>query len=224
MMIALIPALFTLVPRVQKIRSSHVKVWVPRAGVTSMKRSVFTSRLLAGLQVCLLLMVATSLVAATGCSWFKRKKPVQTAMGTETTEEATTAPPTAAGPADNAPEGPRPGELRPFPELQVIYFDYDQSNIRQDQLSRVENNLKYLQDHPNDKVLIEGHCDERGTVEYNFSLGERRASAIRDYYLKGGIPAERLAIISKGEEEPVDPGHTEAAWAKNRRCEFKRMF
>jgi peptidoglycan-associated lipoprotein len=188
-----------------------------------MKRSVFSSRLLAGLQVCLLLMIATTLVATTGCSWFGKKKPPVQATPAANVEQPT-APPTAPGPVDNAPEGPRPGELRPFPELQVVYFDYDKATIRKDQLERIEGNLKYLQAHTDAKVLIEGHCDERGTVEYNFSLGERRAAAIRDYYLKGGIPAERVAIISKGEEEPAVPGHTEAAWSKNRRGEFKRMY
>lgn len=184
-----------------------------------MKRSVLSSRFLTALQICLLVMVGASLVATTGCSWFHKKKPPVTEAAAETPST-----PATAGPADNGVEGHRPGELAPFPELHIIYFDFDKATIRKDQSSNVEENLQYLLAHPQDKVLIEGHCDERGTVEYNFSLGEKRAASVRDYYLKGGVPAERIAVISKGEEEPANPGHNEAAWKENRRAAFKRMY
>ena len=69
-------------------------------------------------------------------------------------------------------------------------------------------------------MRIEGHCDERGTVEYNLALGEKRARAARDYLVSLGTPASRLGIISYGKERPVDPGHSESAWAENRRAEF----
>jgi len=70
--------------------------------------------------------------------------------------------------------------------------------------------------------VVEGHCDERGTQEYNMALGERRALAVRDYLINLGVPGQNLLTISYGEERPVDPGHNEAAWAKNRRAEFSQ--
>ena len=121
-------------------------------------------------------------------------------------------------------EGIRPGQLLPFPEMRTIYFDYDRSEIRPDMLAEIEHNLRYLLDHPEDKVFIEGHCDENGTNEYNFSLGWRRANAVKDYYVSNGIDANRIGVVSRGEEFPAVVGHSESARAKNRRAEFKRMY
>jgi peptidoglycan-associated lipoprotein len=70
------------------------------------------------------------------------------------------------------------------------------------------------------KLTLAGHCDERGTVEYNLALGQKRADAVKNYLVRGGVDAERLSTISFGKEKPVDPGHSEASWAKNRRVEF----
>jgi peptidoglycan-associated lipoprotein len=171
------------------------------------------------LRVVVALFVANLLVLSTGCSWFK--KPAQAT--TPPTLAATPAP-TQEPPKSIAPEGPRPGELLPFPELKVIYFDFDRSNIRANQRENIESNLQYLKDHPADKVLITGFCDERGTTEYNLALGQRRAEVVRGYYVKNNIDPNRVATLSKGEENPVDPGHNEAAWKQNRRAEFQRMF
>ena len=106
----------------------------------------------------------------------------------------------------------------------MIYFDYDRATLRADQLARIENNLRYLLDHPEERVMITGHCDERGTTEYNYVLGMRRAEAVRDYYVKNGVVADRIAVQSKGEDQPVALGHDEAAWSQNRRAEFHRMY
>ncbi len=139
---------------------------------------------------------------------------------------AAPAPAPAAGPkSENLPvsapvEGPRPNKLKPAVDMLIIYFDYDKSNIRPDQMERLEKDLKYLKDHPEVKVQIEGNCDERGTTEYNLALGERRAKTVLEYLTKNGIAADRLRVLSKGEENPADPGHTEEAWGKNRRDEF----
>lgn len=111
--------------------------------------------------------------------------------------------------------------VRPLDQMMTIYFDYDRSAIRKDQMDRIDTNVKFLKEHPELSALIEGNCDERGTNEYNLALGERRARTVMDYYIKAGIPASRLTMISKGEEQPVDPGHDESAWAKNRRVEHK---
>ncbi len=101
-----------------------------------------------------------------------------------------------------------------------IYFDFDRYTIRPDMTSRMEHNAKVMQDHPDIKVEIQGNCDERGTNEYNLALGEKRAKAARDYLVNMGIDPGRITIVSLGEEKPLDPGHDERAWAKNRRDDF----
>lgn len=105
--------------------------------------------------------------------------------------------------------------------LHVVYFDFDSSTLSQaarDALSQNANIL--LKKHASLKVLIEGHCDERGSAEYNLALGERRAKSALAYLLTLGVPGKRLSVISYGKEKPSDTGHDEAAWAKNRRAEF----
>jgi peptidoglycan-associated lipoprotein len=108
--------------------------------------------------------------------------------------------------------------------VRVIYFDYDKSNLRKDAQDALSSNAKFIQKYPAWKVSIEGHCDERGTAEYNLALGERRAMSAYRYLVSLGIPDKRLSTVSYGEERPVDPGHTEAAWSKNRRAEFKIAY
>ncbi len=101
-----------------------------------------------------------------------------------------------------------------------IYFDFDRYTIRPDMISRMEHNAKVMLDHPDIKVEIQGNCDERGTNEYNLALGEKRAKAARDYMVNMGVDPGRITIVSLGEEKPLDPGHNEKAWAKNRRDDF----
>lgn len=105
--------------------------------------------------------------------------------------------------------------------LKVVYFDYDKSNITDEAKTLLDKNFEYLTKNGNVKVTIVGHCDERGTAEYNMALGDRRANSTKNYLANRGITAPRMDTLSKGKEEPVDPGHSEAAWAKNRRAEFK---
>ena len=89
-----------------------------------------------------------------------------------------------------------------------------------DQTANLEGNANYLKEKADLKICIEGHCDERGTNEYNFALGERRAKSVLEFLISRGVAADRLSIVSKGEEEPADPGKNEAAYAKNRRAMF----
>jgi peptidoglycan-associated lipoprotein len=126
-------------------------------------------------------------------------------------------------PGDAAAERDLNEQLVPFPEMNIIYFDTDKYNIRPDQQPRAEANLKYLLEHPDVKVHIEGHCDERNTQEYNLNLGMNRAKAVQKYFIDNGVAAERIQIQSKGEEEPAALGHDESAWKQNRRDEFKRV-
>jgi len=104
--------------------------------------------------------------------------------------------------------------------LEDVYFDYDRANIRQDAAEILGRNAAWIKDRPTVEVMIEGHCDERGTVEYNLALGERRAASVRAYLVRLGIDPNKLFTISYGEERPVDPRHDEEAWAKNRRAHF----
>lgn len=110
----------------------------------------------------------------------------------------------------------------PVTGVRPIYFDYDSYTLRPDALSTLRHNAEVLKQYPGVIIQIEGHCDERGTQEYNLALGEKRALATRDHLMKLGISGDRMITISYGEEDPVDPGHNESAWAKNRRCEFKK--
>lgn len=111
-------------------------------------------------------------------------------------------------------------ELQQF-EAEKIFFEYDKSDLRPEAREVLEKKADWLKRYSALAIRIEGHCDERGTTEYNLALGERRAKAAYDYLVSLGIEPSRLTIISYGEERPGDPGHNEAAWAKNRRDEFK---
>ena len=102
--------------------------------------------------------------------------------------------------------------------LKDIYFDFDKYEVRSGEAEILKENAAILKKYPNVKIQIEGHCDERGTIEYNLALGERRANSTKKYLISLGIPENRISTISYGEEKPLDPRHTEEAWAKNRRA------
>ncbi|MEQ2007293.1 MAG: OmpA family protein [Limisphaerales bacterium] len=102
----------------------------------------------------------------------------------------------------------------------TIHFDYDKAIVKASEVGKLQPVIAALKASPQNKLLIEGHCDERGTEEYNRALGERRALAIRERLAKAGISPDRLRTTSLGEDAPVALGHTEAAWAKNRRGEL----
>ena len=105
--------------------------------------------------------------------------------------------------------------------LRTIHFDFDMYNIREDARGVLEKNAQYLKNNSQVEVQIEGHCDERGSNEYNMALGQRRANAAKQYLVDLGISANRLSTVSYGEEKPVDEASTPSAWDKNRRSEFR---
>lgn len=105
-------------------------------------------------------------------------------------------------------------------QSQDIHFDFDKYDLRPDARTILDRKVAFLREYSTVRTQIEGHCDERGTNAYNMVLGERRANAARQYLVTAGISAARLSTISYGEERPLDPGHNEAAWAKNRRAHF----
>jgi peptidoglycan-associated lipoprotein len=104
--------------------------------------------------------------------------------------------------------------------LKPVYYELDSSELSAANQKTLDDDAALLKRYPTWTVTIEGHCDERGTAEYNLALGERRAVAARAYLVSLGIPADRLRTVSYGKEFPFDPGHDEAAWTKNRRAHF----
>ncbi len=101
-----------------------------------------------------------------------------------------------------------------------IFFDYDSSEILSGETAALEAKAAWLKSNPKAKTTIEGHCDERGTSEYNLALGDRRAARAKSFLEKLGISADRMETVSYGEEKPAVVGHTEEAWSKNRRAHF----
>jgi peptidoglycan-associated lipoprotein len=116
------------------------------------------------------------------------------------------------------PEGFAGGELKTG-QFAPVYFDYDSARIRPSEDSKLQAVAAYLKSNPG-KLVVEGHCDERGTAEFNRALGEKRALAAREELVKQGADGSRITTISYGSDRPADMGHDEAAWSKNRRCEF----
>ncbi len=110
------------------------------------------------------------------------------------------------------------GEVFESSLLKDIHFNFDKYDIRPEDVAILRENAALLKKYPKVKIQIEGHCDERGTVEYNLALGERRATSTKNYLVSLGISADRLSTISYGKERPLDPGHNEEAWTKNRRA------
>jgi peptidoglycan-associated lipoprotein len=129
---------------------------------------------------------------------------------------APTPPPTAAP----APPPPAPKEFQPNDNVKPIYFDFDKAVIRPGDAKILDASATWLKSNGTQLLLIEGHADERGTNEYNLALGDRRAKAAMNYLVAQGISADRMTIVSYGEERPVCTEHTEACWAKNRRDQF----
>jgi peptidoglycan-associated lipoprotein len=126
----------------------------------------------------------------------------------------------APAPATAAPARPEVKDFAAIPELADIFFDFDKYDIRPGDAKTLDANASWLKSNPNHLVLIEGHCDERGTNEYNLALGERRAKSTMNYLVSQGVQANRITIISYGEERPQCTEKTEACWAKNRRSHF----
>jgi peptidoglycan-associated lipoprotein len=134
---------------------------------------------------------------------------------------ATAQPPATAAPqAPTAAARPSPKEFTAIPELKPIYFDFDKYDIRPADAKILDANAQWLKSNANQLVLIEGHCDERGTNEYNLALGERRAKSTMNYLVSQGVQANRITIISYGEERPVCTQKNEECWSKNRRAQF----
>jgi len=163
-----------------------------------------------------------------------------TACGKKRPPAVTTRQPTArATPSPTPPPEPWPTDVRPMDEAQAmgedfsvsdpsgeggpladVHFNYDQATLTDEARGVLEKHALWMQNHREARVMVEGHCDERGTVEYNLALGAQRAQTARDYLASLGVAADRLRTTSYGKERPLDPGQNEAAWARNRRAHF----
>lgn len=163
-------------------------------------------------------MVVALAVAGAGCAK-KQPKTTPPPPAPAPVETAPTPAPTPPPPAPTPPpEPPKPAVAAS--DLQVIHFGYDSFQLDDAARAALDANAKLLRDNPTLSVSVDGHCDERGTVEYNQALGQKRAEAVQQYLSDQGIPSTRFRVISYGKERPVDEGHDESAWARNRRVEF----
>jgi len=187
-----------------------------------------------------LVLAAAALMVVGGCA---KRPAVSAAAAPAPTAAAPAAPPTPPAPAEvtqRAPEpapqpapaaapptvvetarpAPPPAEFKLNDNLKTIYFDFDKADIRKGDADILRANARWLNDNPGELLLIEGHCDERGTNEYNLALGERRARATMNFLVAQGVASGRVSIVSYGEERPVCTDHSEACWEKNRRAMF----
>jgi peptidoglycan-associated lipoprotein len=179
--------------------------------------------------IALLAALSMTALVAGGCA---NKDVVKTEEPGAATVKAETPQPSVKteGPARQSPEAPmsiKPADSRPVKAeaevsaFETVYFDFDSSDLRQDARNTLTKNAEILVKSKQDaKIKIEGHCDERGSAEYNLALGERRATSALQYLITMGVQPDRLSIISYGKEKPAVQGHDEEAWAKNRRAEF----
>ena len=164
----------------------------------------------------LALAMLTGALAMTGC---KKKMPKEEPPPPPQVEEvAPMAEPDTTGQAERDLQASMDADRA---RILAVYFDYDKSVIRPDQRDKVTTNSDIFRRWTKWAITVEGHCDERGTTEYNLALGERRATAAKQALVAAGVDAARISTVSFGEERPVDPGQNESAWSRNRRAEFR---
>ena len=171
------------------------------------------------------LALSVAALIATGCA---KKQTVKS----EGTQGAASAPSVGEAPVKEAPPPPPSDQLASAAEAGVavteekpsqfddVRFDLDKSELTEDGRRTSQAVAGYMKKNPKAKLLVEGHCDDRGTAEYNMALGERRATAVMTYLVSLGVPKAPLSTVSFGKEKPLDPGHNEVAWDKNRRAHF----
>lgn len=161
-------------------------------------------------------VVVVVAVVASGCRGCVKESPLARWFG----KGAQTGTGPSALESSVLPEPIRGKATKEIPELGRIYFEFDSAELLEPAKEQLRRNAEWLKSNPAVHVQIEGHCDERGTAEYNYALGQRRADAARMFLIQEGVAPGRLHTISYGAERPADPGHNEVAWAKNRRVQF----
>ena len=165
--------------------------------------------------VTLVVLLLTALFA--GCA--KEEPPPPTAEAQPRQVAPPPAPPPPPPPPRGADAAADQQAMQDF-QNQDVNFDFDKYDLRPDARAILDKKVGFLNQKGSVRVQIEGHCDERGTSAYNMVLGERRANASKQYLTTAGVNTARLSSISYGKERPLDPGHNEAAWARNRRAHF----
>jgi peptidoglycan-associated lipoprotein len=168
------------------------------------------------LKLAVVLLTALLALAAVGCA--KKAPAPPPAPPTQQTATPTPVPTPTPPPAPT----PTPAPAVTVSDLKTVYFPLDSYSLDDASRAVLDANARLLRDRTDLSVRIEGHCDERGTVEYNMSLGEKRADSVRDYLVAAGVAQSRLSTISYGKERPIQDGHDEATWSKNRRAEFSK--
>jgi peptidoglycan-associated lipoprotein len=171
----------------------------------------------------LILLVALIGIALGGCGCFQQQMKGETPPpapppAVVQAPEAKPAVPVAPPPP---PAAPAAQPAAPVVMLKDINFDFDKYNIREQDAAILKQNTDWFKANAGKKARIEGHCDERGTVEYNLVLGQKRADSTKNFLVNLGVDGKLLETVSYGKEQPLDPGHNEAAWAKNRRAHFQ---
>ncbi|MFN8549168.1 MAG: peptidoglycan-associated lipoprotein Pal [Candidatus Eisenbacteria bacterium] len=169
----------------------------------------------------LAILALCALMVTVGCA--KKPKPVITPP--TTTGDGTTGGNTNPSGDGNSGSTENQGDngSKDASKIQDVFFDYDRFALRDDARETLNGNAKVLIDAAGLRYVLEGHCDERGTEEYNLALGEKRANAVKEYLVRYGVDGARLSTVSFGEEQPFDPGHDENAWEANRRVHFARQ-
>jgi peptidoglycan-associated lipoprotein len=173
--------------------------------------------------LCCSVLLATAMLYAAGCSTTKTSEPGQLTQASPkaqaTGKRLTNASVSQRSSLDQLQQGKPVGTAASSP-LKDIYFDFDRYDLRSDARATLKENAAWLEQNPSATVQIEGHCDERGTAEYNLALGAKRAQTAKDYLTTLGVSAQRLSTISYGQELPVCTEHSEECWQKNRHDRF----
>jgi peptidoglycan-associated lipoprotein len=165
-------------------------------------------------------LLATASIALAACASNPPPEPPPTPTASNTTTVTPVQPP-AQPPRVTpppAPTGPSAGSKADFAVKATdrVYFDYDAYNLDSDDQRSLASQVAWLKQFPSTRVEVQGHADERGTRDYNIALGERRAQSVKSYLVAQGIAENRIQTISFGKDKPLDPGHDEAAWSRNR--------
>jgi peptidoglycan-associated lipoprotein len=170
----------------------------------------------------------TALAAALligGCATTDNPTPAAAAPRAGSSSQASASPAPAPAPQSASQismgQGGRAAFTRGAPTARSVYYEFDQAELKAEDRRLVEANARYLRDHPDAKVRIEGNADERGSAEYNLALGQRRAEVVARALKAGGVSDERLEAVSYGKEKPRAEGHDEKSWAENRRSDMQ---
>lgn len=163
-----------------------------------------------------ILTLVLTLTLMSGCSLFRKKSAGSGGVSTETTASGGSES-IDTSPMNFSPQGSDSGTIE---GLNTVFFDYDSAALSSAERAKLEANIRWILANPNVSVTVEGHCDHRGSTEYNLSLGERRANAVKRLLTNAGVPSARINTVSYGKEKPLVDSDSESAMARNRRANF----